>query len=54
MDLLLVLLSRYESTGEAIFVGAMQGLLVFGVIAIVRAIKGNKKDWEDIDKNDKK
>lgn len=54
MDLLLILLSRYGSTWEAFFVGAMQGLLIFGVIAIVRAIKGNKKEWEDIDKKDKK
>lgn len=53
MEALLILLSRYSSSGEAFFVGAMQALLFFGVIAIVRAIKGKRKDMDEVSKDDK-
>ena len=54
METLLILLSRYSGSGEAFVVGALQGLLIFGVIAIVGAIKGKRKDMDEITKNGKK
>lgn len=41
--ILFVILARYSSGGEALFVGIMQGLLIFGVIGIYRWIKSNRK-----------
>lgn len=41
---------RYSSGGEAIFVGAMQGLLLMLVFWIWRVIKGGKSKTNDISK----
>ena len=57
MNLLLVFLSsRYESPGEALFVGALTGLFFAGVFWFVGIVKdkrnSNKKDWEEISKDE--
>lgn len=49
----LILLTNYSSGGEAMFVGLLQGLLIFGVIAIWSAIRKKKKKFEDTDNDDK-
>ncbi|MCR5013779.1 MAG: hypothetical protein K6A28_03280 [Bacteroidales bacterium] len=56
METILVLLKNYQSPGEAFVVGALQVLILYGIIAIVRAIKNKKADrnrnWEDIQDTD--
>lgn len=47
--MLLVLLSRYSSGGEAAFVGLLIGIVTMVVFAIIRKIRNNKKDWDDMD-----
>lgn len=38
-------LSRYQSPGEALFVGAISGLLLLGIIELISFIK-NKRNKE--------
>lgn len=56
MVTILILLKNYQSVGEAFFIGLMQGLFLFGVVAIWRAIRNakqrNKKDWDEISKDE--
>lgn len=56
MVTILILLKNYQSVGEAFFIGLMQGLLLFGVVAIWRAIRNakqrNKKDWDEVSKDE--
>ena len=56
METLFILLKNYQSVGEAFFIGLMQGLLLFGVVAIYRAIKNakqkNHKDWNEVSKDE--
>lgn len=47
--ILLVLLSRFSSGGEAAFVGLLIGILTAVVFAIIGKVKNNKKDWDDMD-----
>lgn len=39
--------SRYSSPGEAAFVGAMQGLLIMGVIGLISMFRKNKNNNEN-------
>lgn len=43
----MILLNRYSSPSEGIFVGAMQGLLLAGVIGIIALVKKKKKDGDE-------
>ena len=56
MNIIFILLKNYQSVGEAFFIGLMQGLFLFGVVAIWRAIRNakqqNKKDWDEVSKDE--
>ena len=47
-----ILLTQYKSGGEAIVVGLLQGLLIWGGFALIRSIKKGmkRKDFEEVDK----
>lgn len=42
--MILTILSKYSSGGEALFVGALQGLFIAGVIGLYYWIKSKKKE----------
>lgn len=44
--MILSILLKYSSGGEAIFVGLLQGLIIAGVFGLYYWIKGNKKRKE--------
>ncbi len=48
-----ILLTQYKSGGEAILVGLLQGLLIWGVVSLFRGAKKvvKGKDFEEIKEN---
>ena len=56
MDCMFIFLSSHSSGWEAFLTGGLTALIFTGIFAIVRvigdAIRGNKKDWEEIKKED--
>ena len=49
-NLITILITNYKSGGEAIFVGLLQGLVLWGAIAIFRGTKKaiNGKKFEEV------
>lgn len=56
MEAILILLKNYQSTGEAFFIGLMQGIVLFSAVAIWRGIRNarqrNRKEWDEISKDE--
>lgn len=45
--MILSILLKYSSSGEAIFVGLLQGLIIAGIFGLYHWIKGKKKRKKD-------
>ena len=56
MQVLLILLKNYQNGWEAFFVGGMTALLFYAIFGISGAIrnakKKNKKDWDEVSKDE--
>ena len=43
MNPIFIILSRYNSGGEALFVGAISGLAIWGLTSLIERIRNRKK-----------